>query len=79
MIKFNCGWIGDDKTGAKKDIVVKAVSPNTLKDALIGCGLVAVGITYLTVTAFKNGAKKFDAAQWQTLDDLNLLEEIHDS
>lgn len=75
MIKFNCGWIGDDKTGAKKDIVVKAVSPNTLKDALIGGGLVLVGITYLTVTAFKNGAQKFDDAQWKTLDDLGLLED----
>lgn len=75
MIKFNCGWIGDDKTGAKKDIVVKAMSPNTLKDALIGGGLLLMGVTYLTVTAFKNGAQKFDDAQWQVMEDLGLLEE----
>ena len=75
MIKFNCGWIGDSKTGAKKDIVVKAATPNTLRDALIGGGLILVGVTYLTVTAFKNGAKRFDDAPWKTLDDLGLLEE----
>ena len=76
MIKFKCGWIGDSKTGAKKDLVVKAVSPNTLRDALIGGGIMLVGVTYLTVTAFMNGAKKFDDAQWKALDDLGLLEEI---
>lgn len=75
MIKFNCGWIGDSKTGEKKDIVVKAAAPNTFKDALIGGGLVLLGITYLTMTAFKNGAMKFDDAQWKTLEDLNLLED----
>ena len=75
MIKINKGWIGNDTTGARKDIVVKAVAPNTLKDALIGGCLTLIGITYLTVTAFKHGTNKYEAAEFQTLTDLDLLQE----
>lgn len=73
MIKFKQGWISNDKTGVTKDIVVKAAAPNTLRDTLIGGGMVLIGITYLTVTAFKNGAKKFDDAEFQTLSELGLI------
>lgn len=61
MLKFNKGWIGNNE-GIKKDIVVKAVSPNTLKDSLIGGCIVLIGITYLTITAFKNGMDKYEDA-----------------
>ena len=74
MIKFKQGYI-TNKEGLTKDIVVKAATPNTLKDALIGGGLVLLGVTYLTVTAFKNGAKKFEDAEFQALSDLGLIEE----
>lgn len=74
MIKFKQGSI-TSYDGTTKDIIVKAAAPNTLKDALIGGGLVLIGITYLTVTAFKNGSKKFDAAEIQTLIDLGLASE----
>lgn len=73
MIKFKQGYIGT-KDGVTKDIVVKAATPNTLKDIFIGGGLVLIGITYLTVTAFKNGAKKFEDAEFQTLSDLGLID-----
>ena len=73
MIKFKQGYIGT-KDGVTKDIVVKAATPNTLKDILIGGSLVLGGITYLTVTAFKNGAKKFEDAEFQTLSDLGLID-----
>lgn len=38
MIKFKQGNIGNPRTGEYKDIVVKAATPNSLKDILIGGG-----------------------------------------
>ena len=73
MIKFTRGSITNPVTGVTKDIMVKAASANNLKEILIGGGLVVAGIAYLTVSAFKNGAGKFDDAYLQTLGELGLL------
>lgn len=78
MIKFKQGGVTNPLTGEYKDIVVKAVAPNNLKDILIGGSMVLIGITYLTVTAFKNGSKAFEDAEFKTLTDL-ILTEISDS
>lgn len=72
MIKFKQGWI-QTKEGVRKDIVVKAKTPNSLTDMLIGGGITLIGITYLTVSAFKNGSKMFAEAESQTMDDLGLF------
>lgn len=73
MIKLNYGSIANPKTGESKDIVVKAVSPNNVKDIVIGGGLVLLGIAHLTFTAFRNGANKFEATELKTLSDLELM------
>ena len=75
MIKFKQGSITNVKTGVAKDIVVKAVTPNNLRDILIGGGMVLVGIVYLTTTAFKNGSKKYEEAEMNVFADLNLFED----
>lgn len=72
MIKSIYGPITNPKTGKSKDILVKC-KPNSLKDILIGGSLVAVGIAYLTVTAFKNGSNAFEIAEFNTLKDLDLF------
>lgn len=77
MIKFIQGHIVNTETGIKKDIVVKSIAPNKLKDALIGGGLVLIGIAYLTATAFKNGSMKYEAAEYDTFVDLGLIIEDH--
>jgi hypothetical protein len=77
MIKFKQGWIGNNE-GVTKDIVVKAAAPNTLKDALIGGGIVLVGVAYLTVTAFRHGVNKYEAAENLTLSELGLIHELRD-
>ena len=74
MIKFAQGEITTVE-GVKKPIVVKAASTNSLKDALIGGGIVLIGIAYLTYTAFLRGSKAFDNAEFQTLVDLGLIHE----
>ena len=73
MIKINYGSIVNPITGESKDIMVKAATPNKIKDILIGGGLVLMGITHLTITAFRNGANKFEAAELDTLTDLELM------
>lgn len=73
MIKMNMGNVGNTKTGVVKDIIVKSATPNKLKDILIGGGIVLVGITYLTTTAFRNGVKGMEAAEFRALDEAGLL------
>lgn len=75
MIKFKQGSISNN-CGDTKDIIVKAVAPNKLKDIIIGGGAILVGIAYLTCTAFRNGSKAFDDAEIETLYYLGLT---HDS
>ena len=72
MIKFKQGRIGTYE-GESKDIEVKALSANSMTETLIGVGLILVGVSYLTNTAFKNGSKAFEEAEYKTLDDLGLL------
>lgn len=74
MIKFTQGQLRNME-GDAKDIVVKSAAPNTLKDMLVGGAILLVGIIYLTKNAFKNGAKKFEAAEYQTMVDLGIIEE----
>lgn len=75
MIKFKQGAVGP--SGSDKlttDIVVKAVAPNKLKDALIGGGMVMVGIAYLTYTAFKHGSKQFERAELYALREAGVID-----
>lgn len=74
MFKSIYGPITNPKTGNSKDILVKC-KPNSLKDILIGCSLVAVGIAYLTVTSFKNGANAFEEAEYNALKELDLFKD----
>lgn len=73
MIKFKQGCITNTETGAAKDVIVKAATPNKLKDILVGGGMVLIGITYLTVTAFRHGSEKYEEAEMQTFSDLDLF------
>ena len=40
---------------------------------LIGGGIVMLGITYLALSTFKNGAKAFETAEYETLESLDLF------
>lgn len=73
MIKFTQGSV-TTMEGITKDIVVKVATPNKVRDILIGGGLVLVGVAYLTSTAFKNGAKAFELAEFNTMTDLGIIE-----
>lgn len=73
MMKLTFGSIGNYETGKFEDIVVKATFPNSLKDILIGGGAITAGIVWLTVTAFKNGARAYEKAEMATLQKQSLI------
>lgn len=73
MIKTKFGPITNPKTSETKDIVVNALSKESIKDILIGGGIVMIGITYLALSTFKNGAMAFEEAEYKTLEELDLL------
>lgn len=79
MIKFKRGGVTNTQTGVTKDIVVKAATPNTIGDMVIGGGLVLAGIAYLTMTAFKNGAIQFENAELKALAEAGLLDVTNDT
>lgn len=73
MIKSKFGPITNPKTGESKDIIVNALSQKSLKDILIGGGIVMVGITYIALSTFRNGAWAFEEAEYKTLEELGLF------
>lgn len=77
MIKINLGDITNPDTMVKKGIVVRAARANNLKEMLIGGSLIFLGISYLTVAAFKNGVKAYEDAEMRTLSDLGLLDDSY--
>lgn len=76
MVKFKHGSVTNPQNGVTKDIIVKSMLPNKIIDALIGGSIVLIGVTYLTVTAFRNGFVKFEAAELEALSDADLLGKI---
>ena len=73
MIKSKFGPITNPKTGVEKDIVINALSKDSLRDICIGGGIVLIGLTYLALATFKNGAMAFEMAEYETLEELGLL------
>lgn len=73
MIKSKFGPITNPKTGEEKDIIVNALSKGSVKDILIGGSIVMIGIAYLTLSTFKNGAMAFEEAEYKTLEALDLF------
>lgn len=73
MIKMNFGSIGNYSTGKYEDIVVKAGVPNDIKDIFIGGGAIIAGVIWLTVTAFKKGARAYEKAEFDVLEKQDLV------
>lgn len=76
MIKFKQGSVTNPKTGVTTDIVVKAPTTNKVRDILIGGGLILVGVTHLTRTAFRRGAVAYEVAEFVALKDADLIGEV---
>lgn len=73
MIKSIYGPITNPKTGETKDIVVTALNAKNIRDFVIGGGIMLIGISYLALSAFKNGANAFEEAEYKTLEALDLF------
>lgn len=68
-----------NQLGETKNIIVKAKTPNTLKDVFVGGAMIFMGITYLTVAAFKHGAKAYEIAEFNTMCDLGIITDFVDN
>ena len=74
MIEIHRGPVMSCDGSKEADIIVKAAAPNDLRQILIGVGTVLIGITYLTVTAFKRGAKAYEIAELKALADIGAID-----
>lgn len=76
MIKIKTGSMfgGPGTNKCDHEVVIPVSSTFGLKDALIGGGLVLMGITYLTCAAFMNGAKAFERAELYTMREAGIID-----
>ncbi len=73
MLRSKFGPITNPKTGKSKDIIVKFMTKENVKDIIIGGGLIAAGFAYLVVSIYNNGAEAFELAEYKTLESLDLF------
>lgn len=73
MFKFKFGSIRNVDTMESKELVLNALNRNNIRDFLIGSGIALVGMAYIAVSAFKNGADEYDKTQYDTFDSLGLI------
>lgn len=73
MFNLNYGKVVNPETGENREVEVSMLKPNTIKDGVIGCGIIAVGAAYLMMTAFRHGADKYDEADTKALVDCGLI------
>lgn len=73
MFKSIYGPITNPKTGKSKDIVINPFNSNGVRDILIGSGIILIGISYVALSAFKNGANAFEQAEYDVMESLGLF------
>ena len=73
MIKYEYGWISDTNGANKTPVIVKSALPCKASDLAISIGLMGLGITYLTISAFKHGARCHEKAEFDVLEKIGLL------
>ena len=65
--------ITNTQTGESMDVVTETNEPVSKKDILIGGGLIIGGVWWLVKSAFRNGCKEYQQAEFNTLDALHLI------
>ena len=75
MIKFNYGPITNCDHTKEANIVAKSYLPNTMKDTIIGGLITLIGIGYLTVTAFRNGATSYEKGELEALAAIGVMDD----
>lgn len=76
MFHLNYGGVTNPETGEHREIEASMLKPNTVKDAVIGCGIIAVGVAYLMMTSFRHGASKYCEAEAKAMVDCGLIKKI---
>jgi len=74
MMRLHFGDIGSTDGKRYKDIICESTLGVKIKDLLIGGGLIAAGVIYISKMAFKNGANSYYFAENKALSDLGLID-----
>ena len=64
--------ITSSSNGRSKDITVNALSKRNIKSIVIGTGIALVGMAYMGLSCFFNGAKEYDREECNVFYDLDL-------
>ena len=75
MMKTNYGSVMSRDMTVTKEIEVKTIPVNNLKDVIIGGGLALLGIAYIAVTSFKNGSKAYGVAEIDALHGVGAIDD----
>lgn len=73
MLKMNYGKITNKVIGKEKDLIINAMNKGNCKNILIGSSIAALGIIYVAVSAFQNGANSLSKAENEAFNELDLF------
>lgn len=72
-VQLKNDYIMNCETGERKPVVVKTDNPVNLKDLVIGGLSICFGLYCMIKSAYKNGCKDYNEAEFNTLNDLGLV------
>ena len=77
IFKVDLGNVAND--GKKEDIIVNSLCRDNLRTGLIGGGIIAAGIAFILISAFKNGAYEAMLQEFNAQDRLGLIKTISET
>lgn len=77
-VTFKNDVITNPATGKAERVIVKSKLPCRVKDLGIGLGLIGVGLCWLLKKTFEEGAWAYCKTEFDTLDDLGLINRTSD-
>lgn len=75
MLKYNMGNVGSTDGSKYADIIVKH-NKKSVRDMVIGGAIAGIGITYMAITSFKNGANAFEQAEIDALAEVGVMDHV---
>lgn len=67
------GWVENPQTGEQVNVTTSPQWPVSLKDGLLGFGMLFLGAGYLLVSAFRKGAHASLEGEYNALEKLGLI------
>lgn len=65
----------ENNAGETRDIVFKYFTKKSVKNILIGGGIMLAGLIYTAITCFHDGGKTFDMAEYDAMRELGIIDD----